>query len=511
MKTVALLGTGLMGASIGLALRARGVELRVQAYARRGETRRRLLDKGIADAVFETPAEAVKDADLVIACVPVCTIPQIVRAAAEGLKPGAVVTDVGSTKQWLAGECGRILEKTDAVFVGSHPMCGSEKTGIGAADADLYRDAVCVVCAEPDTREKVWLVSQFWTRLGCRVVEMPAAEHDELAARGSHVPHVAASALVLSVFKDPERLKPLIGPGFRDTTRVAAGSPGLWRDIVGTNPQPVAQGLRALQQQIGEFADAVEAMNLGRVEALLGGAVEAREWLCGAPEKTAESSEAEAQRVIAIDGPSASGKSTVAKKVAARMGALYVDSGAMYRGMTWKVLREGANPEDEEAVRAVMAGAEWTFPVREGAVRFAIDGVNPGEDIRGEAVRETVSYVARIPEVRRFIVEAIRGMRVKGSLVVEGRDIGSVVFPETPHKFYLDADPAERARRRNAELLATESGTSVEAVCESLSRRDHLDRTRKTAPLQVAEGAKVVDTTHLTLDEVVERIVQEVG
>jgi cytidylate kinase len=126
-------------------------------------------------------------------------------------------------------------------------------------------------------------------------------------------------------------------------------------------------------------------------------------------------------------------------------------------------------------------------------------------------VRETVSYVARIPEVRRFIVEAIRGMRALGPLVVEGRDIGSVIFPESPNKFYLDADPVERARRRNAELSATESDTSVEAVQESLRKRDHLDSTRKTAPLQIAEGARVVDTTHLTLDEVVDRIVEMVG
>lgn len=414
---------------------------------------------------------------------------------------------MGSTKQWLGEECGRILRDTDAVFVGSHPMCGSEKTGIGAADAKLYHDAVCVVCADAETRDKVWLVSQFWTRLGCRVVEMPAAEHDELAARGSHLPHVAASALVLSVFKQPERLRALIGPGFRDTTRVAAGSPALWRDIVGTNLKPVARGLRALQQQIGDFADAVESMNLNRVEALLGGAADARELLCGTPETGGASSSPAAVDVIAIDGPSASGKSTVSRQVAARIGALYVDSGAMYRGMTWKVLREKADPEDEDAVRAVMERGEWTFPVVDGAVRFAIDGEDPGEEIRGEAVRETVSLVARIPEVRRFIVQSIRDMRSLGALVVEGRDIGSVVFPETPHKFYLDADPAERARRRNAELLATESGTSVEAVHESLRKRDHLDSTRKTAPLQVADGAHIVDTTPLTLDEVVDRIV----
>lgn len=506
MKTVALLGTGLMGASIGLALKTREVGLRVQAYARREETRKRLLKEGVADAAYASPSEAVRDADLVIACVPVCQIPNIIHAAVKGLKPGAVVTDVGSTKQWLSQECQRILKGTDATFVGSHPMCGSEKTGIGAADAELYTDAVCVVCAEPDTREKVYVVSQFWTRLGCRVVEMPALEHDQIAARTSHVPHLAASALVLSVFQDPERLKPLVGPGFRGTTRVAAGSPELWRDIVGTNSKPVAAGLRSLQRRIGEFADAVESMSLNRVEALLTGAAEARELLCGQPEDCSGSTPVKSSPVVAIDGPSASGKSTVAKKLAAKIGALYVDSGALYRGMTWQVIRKGADPQDEAAVKSVMAFAKWEFPVVGQAVGFTIDGDDPGEEIRGEAVRETVSYVARIPEVRRFIVESIRSMRSLGPLVVEGRDIGSVVFPDSEDKFYLDADPVERARRRNAELLSTETGTSVEAVQESLAKRDHLDSTRKTAPLQVADGAQVVDTTHLNLDEVVEVI-----
>ncbi|GEM_PF-194844 len=506
MNTIALLGTGLMGASIGLALKARGVDLRIQAYARREETRKRLLEQGIADATYSTPSAAVANADLVIACVPVCTIPQIIHAAAKGLKPGAVVTDVGSTKLWLEQECTRMLTGTGAVFVGSHPMCGSEKTGIGAADPELYRDAVCVVCADAGTREHVVHVSRFWTRLGCRVVEMPADEHDRIAARSSHVPHLAASALVLATFHDPDQMKDLVGPGFRDTTRVAAGSPELWRDIVGTNPKPVAAGLRQLQKEIGKFADAVDAMNLNQIEALLAGAADARELLCGSPNCCEASTSQPDHPVTAIDGPSASGKSTVAKKLAAKLQALYVDSGALYRGMTWQVLRKGVDPQDEEAVKEVMAASNWEFPVVGQAVRFTIDGDDPGEEIRGEAVRETVSYVARIPEVRSFIVNSIRSMRALGPLVVEGRDIGSVVFPDSPDKFYLDADPVERARRRNAELLATESGTSVEAVQESLAKRDHLDSTRKTAPLQVAEGAQVVDTTHLTLDEVVDVI-----
>ena len=506
MKTVALLGTGLMGGSIGLALRAKKVELRVQAYARRKDTREILLNRGIADAVFSTPAEAVAGADLVIACVPVSAIPQLIYAAKPGLKPGAVVTDVGSTKTWLAEECNIILAETEAIFVGSHPMCGSEKTGMDAACADLYENSVCVVCADLDTRASVYKVSRFWTKLGCRVVEMSAADHDRIAAKTSHVPHVVASAIVLSTFENSEKLKALIGTGFRDTTRVASGSPEVWRDIVGTNAPAVSDGLREVAKRIEAFASAMDIMDLDRVEAMLSGAMEAREHLLASMEP-----EAIHHRVIAIDGPSASGKSTVARNVAQRLKAFYVDSGAIYRGVTWSVLKSGVNPEDEQGVIACLRMAKWVFPEVDGKMGFTIDGMDPGEEIRGEAVRENVSYIARIPEVREFVNSQIRAMRWKGPLVVEGRDIGSVVFPDSPHKFYLDADPEERARRRNEELRATESDTSVEAVHQSLQKRDEIDSTRKTAPLQVADDAQVLDTTHLTLEDVVEKVIQAVG
>jgi prephenate dehydrogenase len=504
--TVCLLGLGLMGASIGLALKAAGKSPRVRAYARRSETRAEALARGIADEVFHDPAEAARGADLIIACVPVCDIPVLLAAARPGIAAGAMVTDVGSTKAWLGREARAALEGSGAIFVGSHPMCGSERTGLGAATADLYRGAACIVCADADTREAVWRVSRFWTGLGARVVEMEAERHDALAAATSHVPHLAASAIVLATQGHPDVLRDLVGPGFRDTTRVASGSPDLWRDIVQSNAPAILAGLRGLETEVRVLADAIAANDFDQVEKRLADAAARRDILCHRPCATAET-----PRVIAIDGPSASGKSTVARGVARAIGALYVDSGAIYRGMTWKVLNEGIDVRDEDGIRAVLRDTRWTFAVKEGAIGFAIDGEDPADAIRGEAVREGVSYVARIPEVRVFVGERIRGMRGMGKLVVEGRDIGSVVFPEAKWKFYLDANPEERARRRNAELQATEAGISVEDVLRNLTKRDHLDSTRKTAPLQVAHGAEVIDTTELTLAQVVALIVAKVG
>ncbi len=503
MKVLSLLGAGLMGGSLGLALRKQGSPLRIQAYARRQETRDALLERGMADAVFADPAEAVQGADLVILCVPVQAMPALLEQAKAGLKSGALVTDVGSTKAWLDVECRAVLADSAAEFIGSHPMCGSEKSGVEAAKADLYEQAVCVICAATEQRARVVELAEFWRSLGSRVVELEAKRHDELAAAGSHVPHLAASALVRAAWREDEGLKDLIGGGFRCSTRVASGEPGMWRDIVESNASAVASELRKLQQELFRVSELLEAEDFDGVYQYLDEAAHWREDLVKARNRDGED-------VVAIDGPSASGKSTVAKGVASRMGLLYVDSGAMYRGMTWQVLREGVDPKDEAGIREVMKRSRWEFRVEEEAVRYRINGEDPGEAIRGEAVRETVSYVARVPEVRSFIVDRIREMRSLGRLVVEGRDIGSVIFPESRFKFYLDADAEERARRRNAELVATEGNSSAEAVLESLRKRDNIDSTRKTAPLQVASGAQFVDTTYLTLEQVVDKIHAEI-
>lgn len=210
---------------------------------------------------------------------------------------------------------------------------------------------------------------------------------------------------------------------------------------------------------------------------------------------------------VAIDGPSASGKSTVARQVASRIGATYVDSGAWYRAITWAALQSGAQTRSAGEVVAVLRQIRWATGVRDGEVVCRIDGREPGEALRGESVRESVSDVAAIPDVRSFLVERLRETVRYGDVVMEGRDIGTVVFPDTPYKFFLDADPEERARRRLKEIVSMEGLGSVETVRESLQRRDTKDRTRATAPLQVASEARVLDSTRMTVAEVVDFIV----
>lgn len=211
--------------------------------------------------------------------------------------------------------------------------------------------------------------------------------------------------------------------------------------------------------------------------------------------------------VLAIDGPSASGKSTVARLAARRLGFNYVDSGSFYRGVTWKSLREGVDTTNAALVIELIQRIDFQCFLRDGSVMFTIDGEEPGDQIRSQPVQEHVSDIAAIPEVRTYLVNMLRESARLGSLAMEGRDIGTVVFPGTPFKYYLDADPEERARRRYNELAEKAEYNNVGEVLDSLARRDRKDTTRKTAPLQIALGAKVIDSTGMVAEQVVELII----
>ena len=205
--------------------------------------------------------------------------------------------------------------------------------------------------------------------------------------------------------------------------------------------------------------------------------------------------------IIAVDGGAASGKSTLAKMLARKLGYLHVDTGAMYRGVTWKAIESGVNPEDGAAVIAMLQNTNITCEVADGTVRMLFDGVFPGDAVREPRVADKVSLIAAIPEVRQILVQHQRSLTGLGNIVMEGRDIGSVVFPDTPYKFYLQADPVIRAQRRQKDLAALNIQASHDSVAQNLQTRDRLDSQRATAPLQIAPGATVVDTTLTTPDE----------
>ena len=205
--------------------------------------------------------------------------------------------------------------------------------------------------------------------------------------------------------------------------------------------------------------------------------------------------------VVAVDGPAASGKSTVSRRLAEMMGYLYVDTGAMYRAITWKALEENIDVNDSIDVIAMLHRIKISFEVADGQVRMLIDGVYPGDAIRAPRVTDRVSTIAAMPEVRQVLVHHQRLLTKFGNLVMEGRDIGSVVFPDTPHKFYLEASPEVRAERRRRDLEAMRIPASQEGVKQSLQSRDLKDSIRSASPLQIALGATVIENSHLSIEE----------
>ena len=200
--------------------------------------------------------------------------------------------------------------------------------------------------------------------------------------------------------------------------------------------------------------------------------------------------------VIAIDGPAASGKSSVARALARRLGYRYVNSGAMYRAVTWLAVSRGVAPDDTGRVLQLLNSASFECGFANGGSTILIDGVDPSPHLTGEAVNAGVSTVAGIPGVRRLLVEKQRSCAQGHDVVMEGRDIGSAVFPGTPYKYYIDASLDVRAARRAKQGLA-----------DTIAARDQQDSSRPMSPLIIAEDAHVVDSSHLTIDGVVGEII----
>jgi len=275
-QTIAIFGPGLMGGSLLMALRQRSPQTLLRVWGRRAKILTELHKRNLADFSSTDAGEAAQGADCAVLCVPVDKLAETARAAVGGVAPTCVVTDVGSVKGAVVEELENIFA-AHGNFVGSHPMCGSEASGLEASRADLYENALCVVT--PTARSNAQAVTrteEFWKSVGCRVLQMTPAGHDRAAALVSHVPHVAAAALVNLLAGESAETVAMCAGGFRDTTRVASGSPDLWAAILCQNRHETVRGLEKLDGVLSSFKAAVKANDLPAVAALLAQAREAR-------------------------------------------------------------------------------------------------------------------------------------------------------------------------------------------------------------------------------------------
>ncbi len=257
---LAIVGPGLLGGSIALAARRAG-GFHVAMWGRRPESVQEALDRKMADHTSTRLEEIAENADLVVLCVPVGVMPALAQHMVKCLPKTALVTDVGSVKRKVVEELRPILQRR---FIGSHPMAGSNQTGMGAARAGLFDGAACIVTPAEDSLETdTATVQNFWKTLGCRVMRLSPERHDEMVASISHFPHLLAALLVRSVECQNPAAFDLVGPGFRDTTRVAAGPPEMWTEILQANSSAVKKSAEAMIEKLREALTLLERLEQG--------------------------------------------------------------------------------------------------------------------------------------------------------------------------------------------------------------------------------------------------------
>ena len=288
-RKITIVGVGLLGGSIGLAARQRKLAREVAGFVRRAASLRDCERAGAVDFATTDLLAAVSNSDLIILCTPLAQMRALAQQIIPALKRGAIVTDVGSVKADVVRELESIIANAGAYFIGSHPMAGAEKTGVTAARKNLFENAACVLTPTKKTNSAALKkLEQFWKSLGARVLKMDAAQHDLLVSRSSHLPHVIAAALADLVLDpaNPKTQSQLCATGFRDTTRIASGSPEMWRDIALANRKNVSQSVDAFVGELKRFQTALKKSDGKAVEKFFATAKQRRDNWCACSAST---------------------------------------------------------------------------------------------------------------------------------------------------------------------------------------------------------------------------------
>ena len=269
LNQVTLIGMGLLGGSLGLALQKHGLAKRVVAYVRRSSSIAEAEQLQVAHHATQDIEDAVQDADLVILCTPLAQMRPLADAMIPYLKRGTLVTDVGSVKAKIVQELEPLFQKAGSHFVGSHPMAGGERMGMSAAKVDLFQNAICIITPTRETLPTHYqTLLSLWTKVGGVPLKLTPEKHDDLVSRASHLPHVVASELahyVLSPVQPPEQAM-LCAGGFRDTTRIASGSPEMWRDICLSNSANLSRVLSVFIESLEEFRHSLDSGDSKAIE-----------------------------------------------------------------------------------------------------------------------------------------------------------------------------------------------------------------------------------------------------
>ena len=266
LRQVSVIGLGLLGSSITLAITRNSTGIKTVGYSHRAVTRRRAKQLGVADVIFDDICKSVADADMVILATPVCTFEEIFRTITPALKKGCIVTDVGSTKVLPHKWAKKTLPK-HVRFAGSHPIAGSEQRGVEFGRDDLFDNAACIITKDASTNPSaVQRLKKFWSSLGCMVSTMTPQQHDRILGSVSHLPHVLAAAMLNA--SDSKLLK-FCGKGFIDTSRIASSPVNIWSDIFYTNSANICRNIDRTIKELVKLKNAVKKKNKKQIEKLL--------------------------------------------------------------------------------------------------------------------------------------------------------------------------------------------------------------------------------------------------
>jgi prephenate dehydrogenase len=291
-KKVTLAGVGLLGGSLGLALKQRELADLVVGFVRREQSIKECETHGAVDSATLDLHEAISGAELVVLCTPIAKMAALAKQMRPALANGAIVTDVGSVKESVVRDLEGLIAKLGGEFIGSHPMAGAERMGVAAARGDLFNNAVCIVTpTSKSDKTAVEKVEELWRSVGARPLRMLPELHDELVSRSSHLPHVLAATLANAVLdpKQPKRQGALCANGFRDTTRIASGSPEMWRDIALANRENLISALDSFVEDLQDFRRILKTKNEKALSKFFETAKKRRdEWVGNAPSASPE-------------------------------------------------------------------------------------------------------------------------------------------------------------------------------------------------------------------------------